>query len=40
MSKWMTAGTIGFLLGMRCRECGRKLNAKQLRKKMVKMLGL
>lgn len=40
MGKWLTVGMTGFLLGMRYVECGRKLCARQIKKKAMKLLSL
>jgi len=40
MSKMVTAGMIGFLLGMKCKECGKALCMNRLKKQTKRMLGL
>jgi len=40
MSKMVTAGMVGFLLGMKCKECGKSLCMNRLKKQTLRMLGL
>lgn len=40
MSKWFAAGMAGFLLGLKCRECARRLCSKKIRRQMMKLMGL
>ena len=40
MGRCLTAGMLGFLLGIKCRECGRHFCARQLRRQAMKMVGL
>ena len=40
MGKCLTAGMIGFLLGMKSKECGKKLCMKQIKKQALRMLHL
>ena len=40
MGKCLTAGMIGFLLGMKSKECGIKLCMKQIKKQALRMLHL
>lgn len=40
MNKCLTAGMIGFLVGIKCRRCMGKMCTAQLKKKAMKMMGL
>ena len=40
MSKWLAVGMAGFLLGLKCRECSKRLCSKRIRRQMMKLLGL
>ncbi len=40
MSKCITAGMIGFLVGVKCRKCAGKMCNNQLKKKALKLMGL
>lgn len=40
MGKYITAGMLGFLLGMKCKENGKKLCVKQLKRQAMRKLGL
>lgn len=40
MSKCLTAGMLGFLIGVKCRKCSGKMCSAQLKKQAMKMMGL
>lgn len=40
MSKCLTAGMLGFLLGVKCRKCTGKMCHNQLKKQAMKLMGL
>ncbi len=40
MSKCLTAGMIGFLLGVKCRKCSGRMCSAHLKKQAMKMMGL
>lgn len=40
MSRCLTAGMLGFLLGVKCRKSTGTLCSKQLKKQAMKMMGL
>ncbi len=40
MVKCMMAGTIGFLLGMKCKESGNSFAMRQMKKSLLKKMGL
>ena len=40
MVKYMMAGTIGFLLGMKCKESGNTYAMRQMKKMLLKKMGL
>lgn len=40
MGKCITAAMVGFLLGMKCKECGKTLCIKRLKKQAMRKMGL
>ena len=40
MSKCITAAMLGFLLGMKCKECGKNFCMRRLKKHMMRKVGL
>ena len=40
MGKWVTAGMIGFLIGMKVKESGKKVCLHRIKKQTLKKLGL
>ncbi len=40
MSKMLTAGMLGFLVGVKMRKCTGQMCTRQLKKQMMKMMGL
>ena len=40
MSKMLTAGMIGFLAGMKYKECGKNLCMNRLKKQLIRKMGL
>ncbi len=40
MKKCLTAGMLGFLIGVKCRQCSGKMCSTQLKKQAMKMMGL
>lgn len=40
MGKCLTAGMLGFLLGVKCKESGKHFCARQLKRQAMKMVGL
>ena len=40
MSKMLTAGMLGFLVGVKMRRCTGKMCTRQLKKQMLKMMGM
>lgn len=40
MNKCLTAGMVGFLIGVKCRRCTGKMCSTQLKKHIMKMMGL
>ena len=40
MSKILTAGMLGFLAGVKMRKCTGKMCTRQLKKQMMKMMGM
>lgn len=39
MSKMLTAGMIGFLAGMKCKECGKSMCMNRVKKQLMKKMG-
>lgn len=40
MSKCVAAGMLGFLIGMKCRDCGKQFCTRQLKKQAMKLIGV
>jgi hypothetical protein len=40
MGKWLTAGMIGFVIGMKVKENGKRMCMKRIKKQALKKIGL